>query len=176
MDEVTTALVSGAPRAAVGGSGDGRPSRTCSPLTIACGDRWAKCREPQRGGWGRQGLAPRALCPDWMIQSSQARGRGGSRRRRMEEVLQSRANKQNVLCSSHVGSGSFLFPYSQPFLLPFPEEFKPVSSFCTCKHTNTRTHTHDGLCSSSWNGGLRSQPAASGALALLPQLVRFCPY
>lgn len=58
MDEVTIALVSGAPRPAVGGSGDGRLSRTRSHLTIACGDQWAECREPQSGGLGPAGLGP----------------------------------------------------------------------------------------------------------------------
>ena len=99
-------------------------------------------RAPAWGrGLGWRGLATRALCPDGMTQSLQAPETGGSQEERGEETLQRRGNKHNVLSSAHVRSGSFLFHCSRVILLPFPEEFNPVSSFCACTHTHRRTYT-----------------------------------
>ena len=76
-----------------------------------------------------------------MTQSLQAPETGGSQEERGEETLQRRGNTRNVLSSAHVRSGSFLFHCSRVILLPFPEEFNPVSSFCACTHTHRRTYT-----------------------------------
>lgn len=72
-------------------------------------------------GWGVTWLPGPVVRTGW-FRTARSGGRKEAQRRLMEEMLQRRGNTQNVLFSSHwqdVISGSFLFLYSQLFLVHF---------------------------------------------------------
>lgn len=66
-----------------------------------------QCAQTAKGGlgWGWSwccDVAPKALCPDWMTQGSQAETLKEVRRSLVEEMLPRRGNVHDALFASHV--------------------------------------------------------------------------